>query len=103
MMYSTKIFGLVASLVMLTNATPAAARTWAGPVHMDAACQEQNSGEWWQAIRSGNGANDWYCYNPRDGKTTPVDVGRFCRVTYGGNAYADPQGGGAFDWGCYYP
>ncbi|OIW25391.1 hypothetical protein CONLIGDRAFT_685237 [Coniochaeta ligniaria NRRL 30616] len=92
----TGIVGIVAGLVLL--AAPASARTWAGGVNMDEACQEQYANPSEQAIRSGNGAYDWWCYDPNgSGHGGAINVDEYCKVTYHGNAYADPQGGGAFD------
>jgi hypothetical protein len=99
MLAPSRIF-VVASLVLLT---PALARRYAGPVDMQAACQEQYANSQEQGIRGGNGASDWYCYNPNTAKPGGVNVDEYCQFTYGGTAYADSQGGGADDWACYYP
>jgi hypothetical protein len=101
MLAPSGIFGVVAGLVLL--AAPASARTWAGGVNMQAACQEQYANSSEQGILNGSGAYDWYCYDPNTGNSGGVNVDEYCQFTYGGSAYADPQGGGAYDWGCYYP
>jgi hypothetical protein len=101
MLAPSGIFGIVAGLVLL--AAPASARTWAGGVNMQAACQEQYANGSEQAILNNSGAYDWSCYDPNTGKSGGVNVDEYCQFTYGGSAYADPQGGGAYDWGCYFP
>lgn len=91
---STNIMAVVAGFLLLAN--PAAARRWAGSINVEAACikQHQTGG----ASCSG-GANNWKCrpngYN--------VDMNQACKDSYGDSAYADPQGGGCYDWGCYFP
>ena len=70
---------------------------------MQAACQEQYANGSEQAILNDTGAYDWSCYDPNTGKSGGVNVDEYCQFTYGGSAYADPQGGGAYDWGCYFP
>ncbi len=100
----TTILSAAASLALLTAPVPAAAREWAGPVDMEKACKLQ-WGDEFRAGRRGDSAFDWYCWSPtRDG--LGMDIEGFCR-TYGKRnekwPYADPQGGGAFDWGCYWP
>jgi hypothetical protein len=96
MLAPSGIFGVVAGLVLL--AASASARTWAGGVNMQAACQEQYANSSEQGIPNGSGAYDWYCYDPNTGNSGGVNVDEYCQFTYGGSAYADPQGGG-----CYYP
>ncbi|KAH8820112.1 hypothetical protein F5884DRAFT_849387 [Xylogone sp. PMI_703] len=103
MLALSSIFPVVAGLVLLV-APASADRTWAGGVNMQAACQEQYANSSEQAILDGSSAYDWYCYNPTAGEISGgVNVDEYCQFTYGGTAYADPQGGGAYDWGCYYP
>lgn len=101
MLAPSGIFGVVAGLILLAG--PASAATYAGDVNMQAACQEQYADSSEQGISGGSSAYDWYCYNPETEATGSVNVDEYCQFTYGGSAYADPQGGGAFDWGCYYP
>ncbi|KAK0705639.1 hypothetical protein B0H67DRAFT_594616 [Lasiosphaeris hirsuta] len=48
-------------------------------------------------------AYSWKCTTYPIAIYFSVDVGAYCRRRYGSNAYADPQGGGAYDWGCYFP
>ena len=90
------------SLMVVPN--PVAARLWAGGVDMNQACKWQHGNDWWARVdpQSVATAWDWQCYRGSS-EVRGVDVGAYCRQRYGGNAYADPQGGGAFDWGCYYP
>lgn len=92
---------LLAAGAALLAAAPAAARSWAGGVDMAAACHEQY-GENYMTTHSSILGDSWYCYTT-DGAYGSIDVSAYCATTYGGGAYADPQGGGAFDWGCYYP
>jgi len=76
MLAPSGIFGVVASLILL--AAPASARTWAGSVNMQAACQEQYANSSEQAILSGSGAYDWYCYDPNTGNTGGINVDEYC-------------------------
>jgi len=101
MLAPSGILGVVATLVLL--AAPASARIWAGSVDLDVACQEQYDNGSEYAILTGSDAYGWICYNPKTGSSGRVDVDVYCAHTYGGNAYADPQGGGPYDWGCYFP
>ncbi|PSR84023.1 hypothetical protein BD289DRAFT_434946 [Coniella lustricola] len=96
-----RISKAVAGLVLLARSVTAA--TYVGGVDMQAACQEQYANSSEQGILTGSSAYDWVCYNPSTGASGSVDVNEYCQYTYGGSAYADPQGGGAYDWGCYVP
>ncbi|RFU77518.1 hypothetical protein TARUN_4732 [Trichoderma arundinaceum] len=102
MLPPASLLSVIAGLALLS--APASARTWAGGVNMIAACQEQHGGVW-QAILNCDKCNayDWMCYDPDTGEWASVDVNAYCAQTYGGGAYADPQGGGPYDWGCYFP
>ncbi|KAK3346502.1 hypothetical protein B0T25DRAFT_583682 [Lasiosphaeria hispida] len=95
---ATSLLGTAAGLVML--AAPAQARTWAGGVDMEQACDWQYAPNW-SAVLIVQSSSGWIC---TDGTAIrSIDVGYFCRRRYGSNAYADPQGGGPYDWGCYFP
>lgn len=99
------ILNAVAGLALFS--APVSARTWAGSVNMDDACHEQQGSDWAAGtIATGNdSAYDWRCFDT-SGAYRPereIDVSLYCSTTYGNGAYADPQGGGFYDWGCYFP
>lgn len=102
MLAQTTILSAVTGLFMLAGT--ASARTWAGPVDMNQACKWQH-GDQYYAYEFGGDANGWVCLCNGNGCESfrDIDVAAFCRRRYGGNAYADPQGGGLYDWGCYFP
>ncbi|KAK3346067.1 hypothetical protein B0T25DRAFT_633668 [Lasiosphaeria hispida] len=96
---TTILGGMVAGLVLFADL--AAARTWAGGVDMQQACNWQ-AGSGYTAMVAGNNAWSWICFK-NEGDWTGVNVDAYCKQRYGNTAYADPQGGGPYDWGCYYP
>lgn len=103
-MFAPLILSAVAGLATL--ATPVSARTWAGGVNMRDACHEQQGNVWSAGfVDPGTSAYDWRCFDISGANraATSIDVDLYCSTTYGNGAYADPQGGGAYDWGCYYP
>jgi hypothetical protein len=108
------ILGTVASLMLL--AAPAHARTWAGTVDMidlckkaqaDAGLDAADEGPWTPNTgdKTNPSAFDWVCTDDHGNGNTHLDMSGWCKYKYTDqpNAYADPQGGGPFDWGCYYP
>lgn len=102
----TTIIG--AAVALLLAASPVSAGVaapargpWAGGVDMEAACKQQFGSDW--TAQSGKGANDWLCIKHSTGQSGTLDINGYCSKTYGGGAYADPQGGGKYDWGCYFP
>jgi hypothetical protein len=104
MLAPSSIFGVVAGLVLL--AAPASARTWAGGVDMQLACRQQYGDGYEAGIipSTGSGAYDWRCILPPNTiDRFPINVDAHCALTYGNGAYGDPQGGGPYDWGCYWP
>lgn len=99
MLARSGIFGVITSLVLLV--APASASTNAGGVDMQQACLEQYGSGWTAGYYAGSAYN-WFCVNSAGTKES-INVDEYCAVTYGKNAYADPQGGQVFDWGCYWP
>ncbi|OIW27638.1 kinase-like protein [Coniochaeta ligniaria NRRL 30616] len=96
------ILGVVVGLILL--AAPASARTWAGPVDMQKACQQQYDAGFTAGLHCNTApcnGYDWRCYDPDKSNEYTVDVSGYCNRNYNG-AYADPQGGGPYDWGCYW-
>lgn len=71
-----------------------------GGVDMVLLCHEQWGPEW-RALRYGNSANDWKCWNAQIGYAGSVSVDAYCKKHFGSNAYASAPGGGINDWGCY--
>ncbi|KAK3360557.1 hypothetical protein B0T25DRAFT_565434 [Lasiosphaeria hispida] len=88
-----------------TPHTIEARRTWAGGVDMNQQCAWQYGDTFFatQPFWPYGDAYTWACATYGQAVYYSVDVGAYCRRRYGGNAYADPQGGGAYDWGCYFP
>jgi|SRR4051812_28275955 hypothetical protein len=100
----------ITALALLAGAAASvSARVWAGPVDMTKACHWQYGYNYTDGLDTSNGvprANSWRCCNAVN-VCNQVDVAGFCLKAYGtrnGQApYADPQGGGPYDWGCYWP
>ena len=108
-MYATStVFGAAVAALTLFTASPVSAGVaapargpWAGSVDMEQACKQQYGNDW--TAVSGSNAYDWKCSRPSTGQTATIDVNGYCSHNYHNNAYADPQGGGKYDWGCYFP
>ncbi|KAI0149565.1 hypothetical protein GGR57DRAFT_225306 [Xylariaceae sp. FL1272] len=89
-----------------SSSTPTPSATsganYAGGVNTDDACAEQYGTGWTSYIDSDNPtAFSWKCEQDGDKAGQPIDMGEYCRTTYGSDAYADSQDGGVYDWGCF--
>jgi hypothetical protein len=60
------------------------------------------TGNQYRALHKSIYGDSWYC-STTTGAYGSIDVSAYCLKTYAKGAYADPQGGGIWDWGCYYP
>ncbi|KAK0716272.1 hypothetical protein B0H67DRAFT_554608 [Lasiosphaeris hirsuta] len=85
-------------------ATLEARSYYAGGIDMNQACRWQYTSIFWAELP------DWPFSNAYSWKCTnnlvyywSIDVGAYCRRVYGGDAWADQQGGGTNDWGCFKP
>jgi len=98
-MHSTTLGAIITSFALL--ATPVFARgPWAGGLDIIEACHMQYGPTATVAVVE-NTAWGWRCVVA--GQYYDVDTNRYCGDKYGHSAQSDPQGGGPYDWGCYYP
>ncbi|KAM7205405.1 hypothetical protein V8F20_003174 [Naviculisporaceae sp. PSN 640] len=98
----TMTSSLALTLALAMAPVTVSAATYAGAVNMENACFWQY-GHGYSAWYEGTTAYDWYCSGCRSCGKHSINVTAYCRIRYGPTAYADPQGGGLFDWGCFFP